>query len=191
MISGVTFGAVRDSALHATDTLGSWTIEGNLSRGPVGEHGVSVTGGDAALTISSNRFEAISGDALRASDAPAPGRSEGNLSKGPIGGDGISIAGGSAEAQVTINNNEFERIDGNGISAQDALGSWTIEGNLSRGPIGGHAMHFHNQSGAISLNQQHGQRLGARRAGQRRLRRLTITGNTVGGGQAGQGPRRF
>ena len=53
---------------------------------------------------------------------------EGNLSKGPIGGDGISIAGGSAEAQVTISNNEFERIDGNGISAQDALGSWTDRG---------------------------------------------------------------
>ena len=67
VISGVTFGAVRDSALYATDALGSWTIEGNLSRGPVGEHGVSITGGDAALTISSNRFEAISGDALRAS----------------------------------------------------------------------------------------------------------------------------
>ena len=32
VISGVTFGAVRDSALHATDALGSWTIEGNLSR---------------------------------------------------------------------------------------------------------------------------------------------------------------
>ena len=41
VISGVTFGAVRDSALHATDALGSWTVEGNLAtspRAPIGEH---------------------------------------------------------------------------------------------------------------------------------------------------------
>ena len=156
MISGVTFGAVRDSALHATDALGSWTIEGNLSRGPVGEHGgfrAAMRTSPCATTIFEQPLvkPSINGDALRASDVLGSWTVEGNLSKGPIGGDGISIAGGSAEAQVTINNNEFERIDGNGISAQDALGSWTIEGNLSRGPIGGHAMHFHNQSGAVAM----------------------------------------
>ena len=94
VISGVTFGAVRDSALHALGALGSWTVTGNLSKGPIGAHGLSITGGDAALTISSNRFEAISGDALRASDALGSWTVTGNLSKGPIGGDGISIAGG-------------------------------------------------------------------------------------------------
>ena len=189
VISGVTFGAVRDSALHATDALGSWTVTGNLSKGPIGGHAMAFAGGDAALTISSNRFEAISGDALRASDALGSWTIEGNLSKGPIGGDGISIAGGSAEAQVTINNNEFERIDGNGISAQDALGSWTIKGNLSRGPIGGHAMHFHNQSGAVAMtnNTVNGSARGVLVSGGSAA--WTITGNTVGGGQAGQGPR--
>ena len=34
VISGVTFGAVRDSALHATDALGSWTIEATCRAGP-------------------------------------------------------------------------------------------------------------------------------------------------------------
>ena len=155
-----------ETARCTPPTLGSWTVTGNLSKGPIGAHGLSVTGGDAALTISSNRFEAINGDALRASDALGSWTVTGNLSKGPIGGDGISIAGGSAEAQVTISDNEFERIDGNGISAQDALGSWTVTGNLSRGPIGGHAMHFSQPKRRRRHDQQHGQRLGAG-AGQR------------------------
>ena len=64
VISGVTFGAVRDSALHATGALGSGRSQATSPQGPIGAHGLSVTGGDAALTISSNRFEAISGDAL-------------------------------------------------------------------------------------------------------------------------------
>ena len=86
---------------------------------------------------------------------------------------------------------QFERIDGNGISAQDALGSWTIEGNLSRGPIGGHAMHFHNQSGAVAMtnNTVNGSARGVLVSGGSAA--WTITGNTVGGGQAGQGPRRL
>ena len=68
-------------------------------------------------------------------------------------------------------------------------GSWTIEGNLSRGPIGGHAMHF-TQSGAVAMtnNTVNGQREVLVSGGSAAW---TITGNTVDGGQAGQGPRRF
>ena len=84
----------------------------------------------------------------------------GNLEGTGIGGDGISIAG-SAEAQVTTSDNEFERIDGNGISTKMRWDRGRSPATCRR-PISGHAMHFHNQSGAGFAQQQLGQRLGAR-----------------------------
>jgi alpha-tubulin suppressor-like RCC1 family protein len=188
LLSGVTFEGIRNSAMHATDALGSWTVEGNLCRGPIGEHGMAFAGGDANVTLRSNQFEGISGDAMRASDALGSWTVEGNLCRGPIGGDAISIAGGSAEASMNISNNTFEQINGNAISAQDALGSWTVEGNLCRGPIGGHAMHFHNQSGTVAMtnNTINGSARGALVNGGSGT--WTITGNTVGGAEQGAGP---
>ena len=191
VISGVTLNEVRNSGIGASDALGSWTISGNVSKGPIGRHGIFFNAGDATVSIDNNQFESINGDAMRATGALGSWTISGNVSKGPISGDGISIAGGHADASVTIDNNEFEQIDGNGISAQDALGSWTISGNVSRGPIGGHAMHFHNQGGTITLNNNTitgGDGVNAGTAGilaSEGFAAWTVTANSINGNELG------
>ena len=189
VISGVTFDAVRDTAARHTGALGSWTVTGNLSEGPIGAHGLSVTGGDAALTISSNRFEAISGDALRASDALGSWTVTGNLSKGPIGGDGIRSP---AAAPRRRSRSATTSSSASTVTASAPKMHWV------HGPSPA-TCHADRSAGTPSHSQpkrRHFRSTTTRSTGQRGVlvnggsAAWTITGNTVGGGQAGQGPTR-
>ncbi len=151
VLSGLTFGAVRNSAIAASDAVGSWTVEGNLMRGPIGEHGVLASQGSAQFTLRANTFETITKNAMHATGVLGSWTVEGNLMRGPVSGDGISIAGSGAQSTITVSTNTFESIVGNGLSAQESLGTWTVEGNFMRGPIGGAAMHFHQQGGSVAM----------------------------------------
>ena len=138
VLSGLTFGAVRNSAIAAADALGTWTVEGNFMRGPIGDHGVMVSQNSpqssTQFTLRTNTFETIAKNAMHATGVLGTWTVEGNFMRGPISGDGISIAGSGAQSSITVSTNTFESIVGNGLSAQESLGTWTVEGTSCAAP---------------------------------------------------------
>jgi alpha-tubulin suppressor-like RCC1 family protein len=152
LLQGLTFNDVGGSAIASQDALGSWTIDCNLFHGPIADHGFLNIGGESTLNLSNNIFSTIMKNAVDATDPLGSWTVDCNLFSGPISGDGINIAGGHSDSSMNLGqDNVFAIINGNAISAQGALGSWTVDCNLFRGPISGKAMHFHEQSGNIAL----------------------------------------
>jgi alpha-tubulin suppressor-like RCC1 family protein len=184
LLQGLTFNEVGGSAIASQDALGSWTVDCNLFHGPIADHGFLNIGGESTLNLSNNTFSTIMKNAVDGTDPLGSWTVDCNLFSGPIGGDGINIAGGHSDSSMTIGqDNIFAIIIGNAISAQGALGSWTVDCNLFRGPISGKAMHFHEQSGSIALtgNQISSSAKGVRVTGGNAA--WTVSNNQINGSQ--------
>jgi cysteine-rich repeat protein len=150
-LRGLTFEGVAGAAIRSADALGTWTVDCSVFAGPIGGDGFVSMGGDAQTTLARNRFEQIAGSAILGRGPLGTWTVDCSVFAGPIGEDGVAITGGAGGATMHLTELEFERISGDAIAAQGALGTWTVDCSVFRGPIGGAAMRFFGQSGAVTL----------------------------------------
>ncbi|HBU46899.1 MAG TPA: hypothetical protein DEB46_01190, partial [Myxococcales bacterium] len=140
-------GTAGDQALIEVSATGGLSAD-HLSITTTGDsHGIHIeAGGD--VTLQHSHFAAIGGHALSGEQAVGSWTLEDNTFLGPIGLDGISIVDFGGSGFRMIGNNQFQTIKGTALAVQQALGSWTLEDNTFRGPIGGDGISIVDFSGS-------------------------------------------